>query len=141
MPTDRIQKIVSQFFSGDDKKRKMAKTVSQMILEDIVTLQKEFREAEGMGCLVFNLENTDDSKFYPIGNVRADISIAEEFNDVKTATFLKQCADMIEKNDDKNLCPVMAVSREDLQLFLVNLAECAQKLEKLSEEGGSRLIL
>ena len=47
------QLIKHLFGGGDEVKRKMSKGIAQVILEDMITLYREYYMASGAGILVF----------------------------------------------------------------------------------------
>lgn len=132
---DATKKMINSLFGGSEFKNKMAMNTAQMIVEDMLTLYKEYKAATGLGVLVFNGTNTLDSSWMTLADLKADVAVAEEFNDDKTASFLKRCVNACESEADNDVGIIMMVTKDALNLHIIDLEKAADALKEIAENA------
>lgn len=131
------QLIKHLFGGGDEVKRKMSKGIAQVILEDMITLYREYYMASGAGILVFNMDQPGQSRYITMADILADKAVAEEMLDEETAAFLAKAADIVEKEEDRNTAVIMLVESgcTNLQVHVIDLEEAADAIEQIAEDA------
>ncbi len=133
----KTQLIKHLFAGGDEVKRKMGMNVAQVILEDMVTLYREYYLAKGAGMLVFNMDAPGQSKYVTVTDIRADMAVAEEMCDDETAAFLQRALNIIEKEEENNTAVVMLVEDQgsSLQIHVLDLEEAAETIKDIADDA------
>lgn len=131
------QLIKHLFGGGDEVKRKMSKGIAQVILEDMITLYREYYMASGAGILVFNMDQPGQSRYITMADILADKAVAEEMLDKETAAFLAKAANIVEKEEDRNTAVIMLVESgcTNLQVHVIDLEEAADAIEQIAEDA------
>jgi len=131
------QLIKHLFGGGDEVKRKMSKGIAQVILEDMITLYREYYMASGAGILVFNMDQPGQSRYITMADILADKAVAEEMLDEETAAFLAKAANIVEKEEDRNTAVIMLVESgcTNLQVHVIDLEEAADAIEQIAEDA------
>ena len=133
----KSQLIKHLFGGGDEVKRKMSKGIAQVILEDMITLYREYYMASGAGSLVFNMDQPGQSRYITMADILADKAVAEEMCDEETAAFLATAANIVEKEEDNNTAVIMLVESgcTNLQIHVVELEEAAEAIDEIAENA------
>ena len=133
----KSQLIKHLFGGGDEVKRKMSKGIAQVILEDMITLYREYYMASGAGILVFNMDQPGQSRYITMADILADKAVAEEMCDEETAAFLATAANIVEKEEDNNTAVIMLVESgcTNLQIHVIELEEAAEAIDEIAKNA------
>lgn len=130
MALDKAEKLIKKLFGSSEVQNRIAKSTVKLIVSDIITLYTEFRKAEGLGALFFNLEYPNRSIYLDVHEIYKDITVAEEMMDSKTKDFLQKLLNVIEKNENTDTPVVVMVQDTGLSIHLLDSTSVDETLDK-----------
>lgn len=130
MALDKVEKLIKKLFGASEIQNRIAKSTVKLIVSDIITLYTEFRKAEGLGALFFNIEYPNRSIYLDVQEIYKDITVAEEMMDTKTKDFLQKLLNVIEKNENNNTPVVVMVQDSGLSIHLLDSTSVDETLDK-----------
>lgn len=130
MALDRAEQLIKKLFSNSEVQNRIAKSAVKLIVSDIITLYSEFRKAEGLGALFFNLEYPNRSIYLDVKEIYKDITVAEEMMDKKTKEFLQKLLNVIEKNENNTTPVVVMVNDASLSIHLLDSDSVDETIDK-----------
>jgi hypothetical protein len=130
MALNKAEALIHKLFGSSEIQNKIAKSTIKLIVSDIITLYAEFRKAEGLGALFFNMEYPSRSIYLDVQEIYKDITVAEEMMDTKTKDFLQKLLNVIEKNENNTTPVVVMVQDSGLSIHLLDSTEVDETLDK-----------
>jgi hypothetical protein len=138
MALNKAENMIHKLFGASEVQNRIAKSTVKLIVSDIITLYSEFRKAEGLGALFFNMEFPMRSVYLDVQEIYKDITVAEEMMDTKTKDFLQKLLNVIEKNENNNTPVVVMVQDTGLSIHLLDSTEVDETLDKKILDATSR---
>jgi len=79
----------------------LSASVIRTILSDMIRLYFENRKAKGKGCLVFNPDEPETSKYITVRELEQDLAIAQEAMDREITNMFEKIIKVIRKRKNK----------------------------------------
>lgn len=130
-------KKIQALFQGNEAERMLSASVIRTILSDMIRLYFENRKAKGKGCLVFNPEEPETSKYITIKELEQDLAIAQEAMDREITDMFEKIIKIIDKEDNDEQAIVAMVSNEGLHVHLIDADEANKRID----EAANGLII
>jgi len=130
-------KKIQALFQGSEAERMLSASVIRTILSDMIRLYFENRKAKGKGCLIFNPDKPEKSKYITVKELEQDLAIAQEAMDQDITNMFEKIIKVIEKEDNDEQAIVSMVSDEGLHIHLID----AEEANKRIDEAVNGLIL
>lgn len=126
-----VQDLMKRLITHSKSANALNEKVTNLIIEDMITLYKQNCEAYGPGIMVFNVVDPSRSNFTTLEDFKNDIAIAEENCEDDLATFLQRSVQVAEKCYQTQKAVVLLTDGYDLKLFAVDLEEAVSNINNL----------
>jgi len=126
-----VQDLMKRLITHSKNANSLNEKVTNLIIEDIITLYKQNCDAYGSGIMVFNVLDPSRSNFTTIEDFKNDIAIAEENCEDDLARFLQKSVQIAEKCYKSEKAVVLLTDGYDLKLFAVDLEEAVSNINNL----------
>ena len=90
---------IQALFKGSETDRMLSAGIIRTILSDMIDIYFRNRSAVGPGCLVFNPEQPNTSKYISKYELEQDLAIAQEAMDENFSGMFEQVIKVIEKEE------------------------------------------
>jgi|TARA_R110000803_G_scaffold105338_2_gene173552 hypothetical protein len=132
-------KKLQQLFQGNETERMLSASVVRTILSDMIRLYFENRAALGKGCLVFNPEEPEKSKYITKEQLEQDLSIAQEAMDSEITEMFEKILKVIEKEDNDETAIFSMIDENGMHMHLIDAEEANKRIDEAAK-GNSGLI-
>jgi hypothetical protein len=128
---------IQALFQGSETDRMLSAGIIRTILSDMIDIYFRNRSAVGPGCLVFNPEQPNASKYISKFDLEQDLAIAQEAMDDNLSGMFEQTIKVIEKEDNEDVAIVAMVHQDGIHIHLLDANEANKRID----EASSGLIL
>ena len=136
-PTPNAVQLAKKLFGKSEAQNRMSLSTVKMILADIHTLYKEFKDAEGAGALFFHPSSPDQSQYMTIKDMQGDIALAEEIMDKALTEFLRKILTIIEKEDESDKPIVVMINEGGMSVHVLDLESADKMLDQTADAASS----
>ena len=105
----------------------------------MIRLYFENRAALGKGCLVFNPEEPEKSKYITKEQLEQDLSIAQEAMDSEITEMFEKILKVIEKEDNDETAIFSMIDENGMHMHLIDAEEANKRIDEAAK-GNSGLI-
>jgi hypothetical protein len=127
-----VDNMAKKLFSKSEVQNRIAVNTVKMIIGDIVTLYKEFKNNEGSGALFFNPASPNNSCYMSIKDIKNDIILAEEVMDKDLKVFLEKLLNVVIKEENGDKAIVVLLDSATMSIHLVDLNTAEETINELA---------
>ena len=133
-------KKIQSLFKGNETERMLTASVVRTILSDMIRLYFENRAAMGKGCLVFNPDDPETSKFMTKFQLEQDLSIAQEDMHTELIEMFEKIIKVIDKEDSDETAIISMISDEGLHIHLIDAEEANKRIDEAAHNSPGLIL-
>lgn len=125
---DKVKQLMKRLITHSQSSNALNERITNLILEDIITLYKQHCEAHGAGVLVFCPGDPSRSNFTTTRDLLNDRAVAEENCEKELSVFLGKAAEICEKINGTEKAAILMAEGSDLKLFVLDLEQAVDNI-------------
>ncbi len=129
---NKVNALRKMLFSGNESERMISAGVLRTIFADITRLFFENKAAKGLGMLVFNPKQPENSNYVTKEDLQNDLALAEEDCMDSFADGFRKMLKVLEEQKDSDLALVAMVYEEGIAVNIINPDDINATIDKLS---------
>lgn len=131
----KVKQLMRKLISHSQSSNALNERITNLILEDIITIYKQHCEARGPGVLVFCPADPDRSNFTTAKDLLNDRAVAEENCEDDLAIFLGKSAEIAAKINGSDKAAILMTDGTDLKLFVLDLEQAVDNVKNLFQRA------
>ena len=132
---EKVKQLMKKLISHSQSSNALNERITNLILEDIITIYKQHCDAHGAGVLVFCPSMPDRSNFTTAKDLLNDRAVAEENCEDDLALFLGKAAEVAEKIRGSDKAAILMTDGADLKLFVLDLEQAVDNIKNLFQRA------
>jgi hypothetical protein len=132
---DKVKQLMKKLITHSQSSNALNERITNLIIEDIITLYKQHCEAHGAGVLVFCPSNPSRSNFTTARDLLNDRAVAEENCEDDLALFLSKAAEIAQKIKGSEKAAILMTGGDDLKLFVLDLEQAVDNIKNLFQRA------
>lgn len=132
---EKVKQLMKKLISHSQSSNALNERITNLILEDIITIYKQHCETHGAGVLVFCPTAPDRSNFTTAKDLLNDRAVAEENCEDDLAIFLGKAAEIAEKIRGSEKAAILMTDGADLKLFVLDLEQAVDNIKNLFQRA------